>query len=57
MMPTPWHLLSFKEVVFEFKLKIKNEKLKSQNGSCILRTVLLTLSAEKKGTNRWLNNS
>jgi hypothetical protein len=30
------------------QLKTKNEKLKSQNGSCVLRTGLLTPSAEKK---------
>jgi hypothetical protein len=27
---------------------MKNDKLKSQNGSCVLRTGLLTPSAEKK---------
>jgi hypothetical protein len=31
-----------------WKLKIKNEKLKSQNGSCVRRTDLLTPSAGKK---------
>jgi hypothetical protein len=42
MVPPPGNAVDLRQ------LKTKNEKLKSQNGSCVLRTGLLTPSAGKK---------